>query len=160
MPAYLGKAKNGVRPANNWQVFAWRVILALWSWPIAEGERSWLFAHWHSECGVAVMQSMLLRANVACALWVMSAGTVFAQAERSPAFEESPRTWVDAIDALGTSKLTILLIFGTGFVAAAGYAVAGVVRAFNGSPDESEELGKRIDELEDRVEKIEAKATG
>jgi hypothetical protein len=106
------------------------------------------------------MQSVLLKASVAVAMLLVSAGGLFAQdAAPSPTGAESSRTWVDAIDALGTSKLTILLIFAAGVIAAAGYAVAGIIRAFNGSPDDSEALSLRIDELEDRVEKLEARST-
>lgn len=69
------------------------------------------------------------------------------------------RTWLDALLEIRTEKLVIILIFGTGLISAAGYAVSQVLRAANGSPDEGDDLLAQITELEQRVRKLELAAT-
>jgi hypothetical protein len=64
-------------------------------------------------------------------------------------------SWPDVVRDMDVGKLVIMLIFGTGLVSAAGYAIATIVRAFNSTPDESEELREKIATLEKRIEQIE-----
>lgn len=100
------------------------------------------------------MPSVVSKACMAAAVVLASAGPLFAQ-EGAPQSE----SWGDVIRSVDIGKLAVILIFGTGFVAAAGYAVAGIVRAFNGSPDDSEQLNARLDELEARLEKLETRSS-
>lgn len=86
-------------------------------------------------------------------LWAACAAPLLAQ-QGAPAGDANG--FFEAVRSLDTGKLAIVLIFGSGIIATLGYAIAGIIRAFSGSPDDSEELIARVDELEERIEKLEA----
>ena len=66
-------------------------------------------------------------------------------------------TWLDLVREIDNGKLVLLLVFGAGIVSAAGYALAGVIRAMNASPEDAEELHEQLAALEKRVELLERK---
>jgi hypothetical protein len=101
------------------------------------------------------MKTILGRTLAAAGVWAACAGTLLAQ-QGAPVSDASGLA--EAFRSLDTGKLAIILIFGSGIIATLGYSIAGIVRAFNGSPDDSEDLAARIDALEERVEKLEAEA--
>jgi hypothetical protein len=105
------------------------------------------------------MKTLLRCAVLAVTLSAASAGTLLAQAQESN--DHAPRddrsSWVDVARSFDTGKLAIILIFGSGIIATLGYSAAGIIRAFNGSSENSEELTARIDDLEDRIEQLEAR---
>jgi hypothetical protein len=101
------------------------------------------------------MKVFLRYSMAAAGVWMACAGTLLAQ-QGAPQSDSS--NFVDVFRGLDTGKLAIILIFGSGIIATLGYSVAGIVRAFNGSPDDSEDLAARIDELESRVAKLETPA--
>ena len=72
-----------------------------------------------------------------------------------PQTSSSTASWIDAIVEIETRKLNLIFIFGTGLIIGCGYAIASVVRAYNGTPDDTDELKSQIDELEQRVRKLE-----
>jgi hypothetical protein len=67
----------------------------------------------------------------------------------------STSTWVDALMEIETRKLILIFVFGTGLIIGCGYAIASIVRASNGTPEDVDELKSQIDELERRVRKLE-----
>ncbi len=101
------------------------------------------------------MNATLRRTLATGAMWAACAGTLLAQAG-APASDANG--FAEAFRSLDTGKLAIILIFGSGIIATLGYSIAGIIRAFNGSPDDSEELAARVDELEERIEKLETQA--
>ena len=64
-------------------------------------------------------------------------------------------TWVTALVQMDVGKLAVLMIFGTGMIGAIGYTIACTVRAYNGTPDQSDSLDTRITALEQRLQQLE-----
>jgi hypothetical protein len=98
------------------------------------------------------MKAFLRYSMAAAGVWAAGAGTLLAAED--PAASDS--SWVSLFNSLEPGKLAIILIFGSGIIATLGYSIAGIIRAFNGSPEDSEDMAARIDELEDRIERLEA----
>ena len=68
---------------------------------------------------------------------------------------DSSTSLIGLLRDIETAKLLFILIFGTGFVSAAGYAISAVIRAFNASPEDSDELASRVANLEARLSQLE-----
>lgn len=60
------------------------------------------------------------------------------------------RGWLEVLGDMETAKLIMILLFGTGLVAAASTGIAKIIRALNASP-ELEELEERLQRLEQRI---------
>lgn len=67
----------------------------------------------------------------------------------------APRGWADALLEMKVDKVVVILLFGTGFVSAAGYAISAILRAANGSSDDVDDLKTQVDQLEQRVAQLE-----
>ncbi len=65
-------------------------------------------------------------------------------------------SWMTFLQELDNAKIVLFGIFGAGLLSAAGYAIASVIRAVKGAPDDSEELRAEIASLESRVARLEA----
>jgi hypothetical protein len=102
------------------------------------------------------MRSLLQQALTTATVLLATAAPLFAQ--QGAPVSDSGQTGIDIFRSLDTGKLAIILIFGSGIIGTLGYSIAGIIRAFNGSPEDTEELTARIDALEDRLEQLEAQA--
>jgi TolA-binding protein len=99
------------------------------------------------------MKAFLRYSMTAAGVWAACAGTLLAQ-QGAPQSDAS--NFAEIFRDLEPGKLAIILIFGSGIIATLGYSIAGIIRALNGSREDSEDMAARIDELEDRIERLEA----
>jgi hypothetical protein len=102
------------------------------------------------------MRSLLRQFAAAALIAALSAAPLFAQ--QGAPVSESGHDGIDIIRSLDTGKLAIILIFGSGIIGTLGYSIAGIIRAFNGTRDDTEDLTTRLDALEDRLEQLEAQS--
>lgn len=65
------------------------------------------------------------------------------------------RNWIDLLSSMNHQALAVVLIFGTGFIAALFWGISTVVRAMRGDSSEAQVLRVEVAALEDRLAALE-----